>query len=112
MGMCHIARLLPVEYQLLYIDHRQHAQNKQTQCQVHQLKFLLFVYLFPDLTVYAGLRRSRELHSGGEHLNVVAYTDNSVSAACVNSGTSKSAELLPLVKEMGLYMYICARARV
>jgi hypothetical protein len=27
-----------------------------------------------------------------------------VSAACVNSGTSKSAELLPLVKEMGLYM--------
>jgi hypothetical protein len=56
------------------------------------------------LTVYAGLRRSRELHSGGEHLNVVAYTDNSVSAACVNSGTSKSAELLPLVKEMGLYM--------
>jgi hypothetical protein len=53
---------------------------------------------------YAGLRRSRELHSNGEHLNAVAYTDNSVSAACVNSGTSKSAELLPLVKEMGLYM--------
>jgi hypothetical protein len=56
------------------------------------------------LTVYAGLRRSRELHSGGEHLNAVAYTDNSVSATCVNSGTSRSAELLPLVKEMGLYM--------
>jgi hypothetical protein len=56
------------------------------------------------LTVYAGMRRSRELHSQGEHLNIVAYTDNSVSAACVNSGTSKCAELFPLVKEMGLYM--------
>jgi hypothetical protein len=44
------------------------------------------------LTVYAGLRRSRELHSGDEHLNVVAYTDNSVSAACVNSGTSTSLQ--------------------
>ena len=56
------------------------------------------------LTVYAGIRRSRQLHPKGEHLNVIAYTDNSVSAACVNSGTSKSTELLPLVKEMGLYM--------
>jgi hypothetical protein len=37
-------------------------------------------------------------------LSVVAYTDNSVSAACANLGTSKSAELLPLVKEMGLHM--------
>jgi hypothetical protein len=55
-------------------------------------------------TVYAGVRRARELHPDGEHLHIVAYTDNAVSAACANAGSSKSSELLPLVKEMGLYM--------
>ena len=55
-------------------------------------------------TVYAGIRRARELHPAGEHLHLVAYTDNVVSAACANAGSSKSSELLPLVKEMGLYM--------
>jgi hypothetical protein len=40
-------------------------------------------------TVCAGIRRARELHPGGEHLHIVAYTDNAVSAACANAGTSK-----------------------
>jgi len=34
---------------------------------------------------------------------VVAYTDNSVSASCINTASSTSPDLLPLAKEIGLF---------
>ena len=55
------------------------------------------------LTVYRGLRECRRRFKAATHIQVVAYTDNSVSASCINTATSKSEDLLPLAKEIGLY---------
>jgi hypothetical protein len=55
------------------------------------------------LTVYRGLRECRRRFKAAAHIQVVAYTDNSVSASCINTATSKSEDLLPLAKEIGLY---------
>jgi hypothetical protein len=55
-------------------------------------------------TIYKGLRECRELHPERVHLRIIAYTDNAVAASCVNKGTANSEELLPLVKEIGLFM--------
>jgi hypothetical protein len=55
------------------------------------------------LTVYRALREARAARPG-VGLQVVVYTDNSVTESCINTGTSRSTELLPLVKEIGLFM--------
>ena len=55
------------------------------------------------LTIFRGLKLCRERYPEAPHLHVVAYTDNAVSASAVNTGTSKSDSLLPLVKELGMY---------
>ena len=55
------------------------------------------------LTVYKGLRECRQRYPEAAHIQVVAYTDNSVSASCVNTASSTSPDLLPLAKEIGLY---------
>jgi hypothetical protein len=57
---------------------------------------------------YAGLRRSRELHSGGEHLGVVACTGSSVSAACVSVvGPLLAMRALPLRCAASAVLAIC-----
>jgi site-specific DNA-cytosine methylase len=56
------------------------------------------------LTVYQGLRECRRRYPQAAHIHVVAYTDNSVSASCVNTATSHSDDLLPLAKEIGLFL--------
>ena len=55
------------------------------------------------LTVYRALREAKSARPE-MGLQVVVYTDNSVTESCINTGTSRSAELLPLVKEIGLFM--------
>ena len=55
------------------------------------------------LTVYRALREAKEVRPG-VGLQAIVYTDNSVTESCINTGTSRSAELLPLVKEIGLFM--------
>jgi hypothetical protein len=55
------------------------------------------------LTIYRGLQLCRARYPDAKHLHVVAYTDNAVSASAINTATSKSDSLLPLVKEIGLF---------
>jgi hypothetical protein len=55
------------------------------------------------LTIYRGLQLCCARYPDARHLHVVAYTDNAVSAAAINTATSKSDSLLPLVEEIGLY---------
>ena len=55
------------------------------------------------LTIYRGLQLCRARYPDARHIHVVAYTDNAVSASAINTATSKSDSLLPLVKEIGLY---------
>jgi hypothetical protein len=55
------------------------------------------------LTIYRGLQLCRARYPEAKHLHVVAYTDNAVSASAINTATSKSDSLLPLVKEIGLF---------
>jgi hypothetical protein len=55
------------------------------------------------LMIYRGLQLCRARYPDAKLLHVVAYTDNAVSASAINTATSKSDSLLPLVKEIGLY---------